>query len=42
MSSLNLLGDSSAKLPAAPNLNQTLLFIETNRYFPSASQVSIG
>ena len=42
MSQLNLLEDSYYRLPQVPNLNQTLLLIETNRYFAPNSQVSIG
>jgi hypothetical protein len=41
MSQLNLLGDSFFKIPLAPNLAQTLLLIETNRYFPTSSMVSL-
>jgi hypothetical protein len=41
MSQLNLLGDSFMAMPSIPNLNHTLLLIETNKYLPISSTVSL-
>lgn len=41
MSHFNLLGDSYLKLPSIPNLNHTMLFIETNKCFPLNSFASL-
>ena len=41
MSQFNLMDDINLFIPQAPNLLQTLLFIETNRCFPISSTVSI-
>jgi hypothetical protein len=41
MSQLNLFGDSFMMMPSIPNLNHTLLFIETNKYIPVNSTVSL-
>lgn len=41
MSQFNLFGDSFMLMPSIPNLNHTLLFIETNKYIPMSSTVSL-
>jgi hypothetical protein len=41
MSQLNLLGESFMAMPSIPNLNHTLMFIETNKYVPISSTVSL-
>ncbi len=41
MSQFNLFDDLTSKTPQPPNLTHTLLFIETNRYVPVNSAVSL-
>jgi len=41
MSQLNILDDCYMIMPSIPNLGQTLLLIETNKYFPLNSVVSL-
>lgn len=41
MSHFNLLSDTMLRAPEAPNLTGTLLLIETNKYFPPSSAVSL-
>lgn len=38
---MQFLGDSFLMMPSVPNLTHTLLFIETNRYVPVGSTVSL-
>lgn len=41
MSELNLMGQSFLMMPSIPNLTHTLLLIQTNKYFPVNSTVSL-